>query len=377
MVGRDNELSAARYATALVKSGAPAQPIIFTGLRGMGNTALLRRCVQDARANGGIVIYAEASDTEPLSETLRRGLERAKKDVESLPKRLKATVDAVIKTIPRASVALPGDMGTVELSSRQPDDSTSAFIDILEELNSAVRRHGRFLVFAIDEIQDAPVPDLRHLVRFIHETAGGDTPAYLVGAGLPDSPEHLHRVRTYTERWRYFRIGLLTRDQTMDAIAIPTRDRQVAIEARALERLAEEAAGYPFFIQEYGSAAWLQHNGNAIATADVESAIPGVRRILEDEFYDARFRKLTPREAAYTLAMAALGPGPHSTGEIARRLSSDSARVASIRNQLIKKDVVYAPSAGMLEFRIPLTERFIEQNRPSLERRAGEKTFRQ
>ena len=103
---------------------------------------------------------------------------------------------------------------------------------------------------------------------------------------------------------------------------------------------------------------------------DVEAVVPGVRRVLEDSFYDERFRRLTPRECDYVLAMAALGEGPHTVGEIATRLGATSEILSSIRNQLIRKDIVYAPAGGSLEFRMPLTDRYIERHREALERRA-------
>ncbi|MEO6990198.1 MAG: hypothetical protein ABI346_00515 [Candidatus Baltobacteraceae bacterium] len=37
----------------------------------------------------------------------------------------------------------------------------------------------------------------------------------------------------------------------------------------------------------------------------------------------------------------------------------------------MKKDVVYAPAGGLLEFRMPLTERYVERHRVELERRAA------
>lgn len=372
MVGRDQEISAVDYSTALTKSAAPAQPIIFTGLRGMGKTALLRRCARDARQQDAIVVYAEATDSEPLHESLRRGLERASRDVESVPHKLKTSLDSIIRAMPRAAIELPGGIGSVELRAAEEEDRPLPFVDVLHELNEAVRKHDHALVFAVDELQDAPLPDLRSLVRFIHETAGTSEPVLFLGAGLPNTPDRLHHVRTYTERWRYFRIGLLTQHETMEAISIPARERGVTIARNALERLAEESAGYPFFIQEYASATWLRHTGPLITLQDVEAVVPGVRRILEDDFYDARFRRLTPREVAYTIAMATLGPGPHAARDIAAKLGSDSARLSSIRNQLIKKDVVYSPSGGMLEFRIPLTDRYVMQHRPALELRARE-----
>jgi DNA-binding MarR family transcriptional regulator len=374
LVGRDGEASAVRYSLSLSENGAPAQPIVFTGLRGMGKTALLRHCIADASAANAIVVYAEASDNEPIALSLRRGLERARRESASIHQKVKSGFDKVLEALPAASFELPHGLGAISLSARHEEDA--AFLSALDDLNDATRRHDRYLVFAIDEIQDAPIEGLRDLVRFIHATASTNQPAYLLAAGLPSSREHLHKVRTYTERWRFFRLGLLTPEQTRDAIAIPLRERGVTIAPVALDRLAEESAGYPFFVQEYASAVWLAHHGDVISEEEVERTIPGVRRILEDDFYDARFRLLTPRECSYVLALAELGPGPQTTGEIAKRLGARSATVSSTHNQLLKKDVIYSPTRGMAEFRIPLTERYVLRHKHELERRARENSAR-
>lgn len=323
----------------------------------MGKTVLLRRCITDARTTGAVVVYTEASDAEPFSTTLRAGLERARRESASVSQKIKTSFDKAIATLPRASLELPHGLGAIALSA--PHKDNLELIDALEDLNGTVRRHGGYLLFAVDEIQEASVEGLRDLIRFVHSTASTKQATYFLGAGLPNSREHLHSVRTYTERWRFFQIGLLTLEQTKDAIGLPARDRGVRIQPAALERLAEESAGYPFFVQEFASAAWLAHRNSTITVNDVERTIPGVRRLLEDEFYDARFRRLTPRERAYVLAMAELGSGPHPVGEVSARLRSTSAALSSIRNRLITKDVIYAPAGGMIEFRIPLMERYV------------------
>jgi hypothetical protein len=84
----------------------------------------------------------------------------------------------------------------------------------------------------------------------------------------------------------------------------------------------------------------------------------------------SRFRRLTPRECAYVLALAELGPGAHTSREIAERFGTTSETLSSIRNQLVKKDVLYSPVSGMAEFRIPLTERYVLDHKPELELRA-------
>lgn len=369
LAGREPQISAAHYACGLTRTGGAAQPIVFTGLRGMGKTALLRHSVSAAEEVGAVVLYTEASTEMSLAAALRRSLEHAKAQYASIPSKIKKAFDVAIRALPKATYELPGNGGGITLEPR-PVEHHEGFVEALETLNAEVRRHDRFLLFAIDEIQDGAVNDLRVLVRFVHLTAGTAAPVLLLGAGLPNTPAHLHAVRTYTERWRYSRIGLLVRDETIRAIAYPATARGVTFEPGALERLVAETAGYPFFIQEYASAAWTEHRGNCVTLDDVEVIAPGVRSLLESSFYDERFRRLTPRELRYTLCMADLGAGSHTVGAIAAQLGVNSENISSIRTQLIKKDVIFVPAAGLVEFRMPLTDRYIARHRAELERRA-------
>ena len=186
LVGRDEEAGAARYSLNLSAAGASAQPIIFTGLRGMGKTALLRRYLAGAEAASAVVVYGEASDAEPLSQTLQRGLDRARRSNASLPQKLKSGLDKVLKTLPRPSYELPNDMGAVALRARQED--SVALVDALEDLNDTTRNHGRHLVFAIDEIQDAPIDGLRGCRAFRSLNRGNRTPRVLPRCGTSEQP---------------------------------------------------------------------------------------------------------------------------------------------------------------------------------------------
>ena len=85
--GRAGELGAAHYAIDMTKEHAPANPIVFTGLRGMGKTALLRRVARDAAAVGGISIVGEADASLRFGDVMRRELSDALKRTEPLPAR--------------------------------------------------------------------------------------------------------------------------------------------------------------------------------------------------------------------------------------------------------------------------------------------------
>ncbi len=373
LVGRDAEIALARFALGMTRSGAPAAPFIIMGLRGMGKTALLRRIAARARREDALVVAMEATRRELFAAVLRAGLEAAHERLGNVPEKLKRALESAARALPKPSYELPGGGGSITLSASASAPEQAALITLLRAVNAEARKHGRYLLFAIDELQEAQLDDLSLLVRFIHESAGTPEPALIIGAGLPNTRDHLHRAQTYTERWRYVEIGLLDAQQTRDAIGKPIRDAGHLIRENALDTLAEESAGYPFFIQEYASAAWMQHRGKIITKEDVDAVLPGVRNLLDSSLYDGRFRTLTPRECAYVLAVADLGAGSHTVHEIGERLGSTSERLSSTRNQLVKKDVLFVPSAGMVEFRIPLSDRYVLTHRRELERRAAKK----
>jgi hypothetical protein len=355
-------------AVKLTANGGAAQPIVVVGLRGMGKTALLRRSIRNPSTKP-IVLYAEGSEEQSLAVAFRRSLERASGELKSAPDRLKSTPDSIARKFPKTSFEFPHEMGAIAVGGNKAEKAPRPLIDSIYELNEAAAKHGRFLVFVIDEIQTVRIEDLLPVVEFVHETAGTNTPAMLLGAGLPNSRLHLHRVKTYTERWRYFRLELLSREESRDAIDLPARERGVEIEAAALELLARESAGYPFFVQELGSAAWATRTGASITSAQIRSIVPGVRRLLDSSLYEPSFESLTAPELSYAFAMAKLGPGPHRVGQIAAALEMPVESLNWIRNQLIKKDVAYSPASGLLEFRLPLTERFLKRNARALRKR--------
>jgi hypothetical protein len=54
-------------------------------------------------------------------------------------------------------------------------------------------------------------------------------------------------------------------------------------------------------------------------------------------------------------------PGTHHSEEIAGALDMASSELGSVRNQLIKKDVLFAPSRNSAEFRLPLPDACIDR----------------
>lgn len=377
LAGRASELVAAETALEMGRAGQPAKPIVYTGLRGMGKTALLRAIERRAKARDAVVLFAEADASLSFGETLQRSLRRARDRAAPLPKRVAAALRTIEERLPKISYELPAGAGSLAVSAADAGDddaferrSGDALEDLLESLAERLLESDRFLVLAIDEIQEGARLELLRLVRAVHRTAGGGAPITFFGAGLPQSPGLLRAARTYTERWSYQRLDLLDAAAVDDAIALPARALGVTWEPAAVAAIDRASGGYPYFVQELASAAWAAHAGDAIGVADVERVLPGAMRALDHELFDEQFAQVTPREMRYVLALHDLGPGAHRSDELVAVLGRPSSELSSIRAQLLKKDVIVAPSRGVLEFRLPLTSSYIERHRRRLAKTA-------
>ncbi len=64
--------------------------------------------------------------------------------------------------------------------------------------------------------------------------------------------------------------------------------------------------------------------------------------------------------------MAALGPGPQRTGDIAGKLGVKVTSLGPVRSKLIKKGMIYSPAHGDLEFTVPLFDQFMIRAIPHL-----------
>lgn len=79
-----------------------------------------------------------------------------------------------------------------------------------------------------------------------------------------------------------------------------------------------------------------------------------------------RFDRLTPREKAYLRALAELGTLERS-GDIAKILHVSVQSAAPLRNNLIKKGMIYSPDHGDTAFTVPLFDGFMKRTMPDWE----------
>lgn len=364
ILGREAERAAIREAVRRAGIHQAPTPTVIVGQRGMGKTVLLRS-LRDLAGDRALSLQIETLPNRSLTSRLREKIDQLLAGVELLPERAGKLLNAAIKALPKISYELPHDGGSVALEragESGPSVDHDSLIAMLTALSDAAKAGRRYLAITIDEIQDADLASVEVVATFVHESAQGEAPVLLAVAGLNETRDLMDKLRTYVHRWNTFELRLLTLDESVEAILEPIVAEKARIDEDALYFLARETGGYPYFIQAYGSAAWEAHRGKTITVADVETALPEVRRRNEMSFYIRPLSKLSPRETLLALTLARLGPGTHNIGAVARELGVTAPDISSTRGTLAKKHIISSPVPGKVEFRIPFTDRFLRDH---------------
>ncbi|MCZ8166358.1 ATP-binding protein [Silanimonas sp.] len=379
LAGRDALIEQVRIATARIRAGRQAKSVLLVGLRGVGKTVLLDRMRQDAEAAGMETIRIEAPEGRSLPAMLAPQLRLAllrlsrrdkAKDLASRGLRALAGFAKSLK-LKYADLEVGIDLDP-EPGLADNGDLESDLLALLEAAARAAQADGTALVLFIDELQYVPEEQLASLVTALHRCAQQQVPVVLVGAGLPSLPGQMGRAKSYAERLFAFPfIGPLDATAARDAIEVPAAALGVRFEPAATEAILHATEGYPYFLQEWGKHAWDVAKGSPITVADVERAAREAVAALDESFFRVRFDRLTLAEKRYLRAMAALGPGPHRSGDIADTLGRKVTAMGPIRAQLIDKGMVWSPNHGDTAFTVPMFDAYLRRILPGEDWREG------
>jgi hypothetical protein len=125
------------------------------------------------------------------------------------------------------------------------------------------------------------------------------------------------------------------------------------------------AAGYPYFLQEYGRELWNAAEAPTITSAELEEVSDLVKEQLARTFYGTRFNLASDAEQRYLAAMASLGTAPYSTAEVARAWGADDQRQTSPhRDSLMHKGLIWSPRRGRVDFTVPLFAEYLLMHHP-------------
>jgi hypothetical protein len=370
LAGRDQILEDARTALGRIKAGRSARSKLILGLRGVGKTVLLNSIEEDAGREGFSSVVLEAPENRQLTEMLVPPLrslllklsriERSKEIARRGLGVLRSFASVFKVEIGETTFGVQEQVGTAD-SGILESDLPEVFLAVA----SAAREAGSAVALFVDEVQYLSAKDLGALIVSLHKVGQKGLPLILFGAGLPQLASLAGEAKSYAERlFNYPDVGPLSNEAAGDAIREPMRREGVCIDDEALDRIVEKTKGYPYFLQEWGQHTWNTASRSPITAGDVEHATAQALRQLDAEFFRVRLDRLTPRERDYMRAMAALGPGPHRSGEIAQTLSINVTAAGPLRDGLIKKGMIFSPQHGDTSFTVPMFDEFLCRTMP-------------
>ncbi|MDY0309277.1 MAG: ATP-binding protein [Castellaniella sp.] len=367
LAGRDAVREQVRIATARVRLGRPAKSIMLVGLRGVGKTVLLDQMRRETERAGMRTIRIEAPEGRSLPAMLAPELR--------LSLLALSQIDAAKDKAVRALRALAGFVGKLKITyhdievgldfEAEPGLADNGDLErdltaLLNQAGLAAQAADTALILFIDELQYVPEPQMAALITSLHRCAQDSLPIALVGAGLPQLRGRMGNAKSYAERLFDFpMIGQLEHGDARLAIEVPCRKEGAEITDEAVERIIEHTHGYPYFLQEWGKQAWDAAAASPITLDDVNSASQLAVAALDESFFRVRFDRLTPAEKNYLRAMAALGTGPHRSGDIAEQLGRSVQSLGPTRSSLIQKGMVWSPTHGDTAFTVPLFDEFM------------------
>lgn len=375
LAGREDELDQFEVLLARSMKGRPARSMIITGLRGVGKTVLLNEFRERAERSGWVTVEFEASkhDEGRFRQQIAMKLRTALLRISSRA-RWDERLEKAARVLSSFSMSFDPD-GAISASLNITDFAGLADSQVLEydltellvSVGEAAQAHKRGVVLLIDEIQFLDRNQLESLIMAIHKTVQRALPITLVGAGLPQIAELAGDAKSYSERLFTFpKIDSLNVADASKAFADPARQEGVAWEEDALQRAIAVTEGYPYFIQELGSAVWRTAPSSPFRRHDVDNAIPLFESRLDESFFRVRLDRATPLQAAYLRAMAELGPDPQKASAVANVIHRGSQSLGPTRSELIDMALLYTPSHGYAAFTVPQFDRFMQREMPEV-----------
>jgi hypothetical protein len=367
LVGRFELLQRVQVSLERVRAGRYDKSLILIGLRGVGKTVLLNQIKQRADASGYKAILVEAHERKSLASLLLPPLRSVLFSLDSIKgnsdkvKRafrvLRSFLNGVKAKVGEIQIELGVDP---EVGTGDSGDLETDLAELLVAVADAAADRRTAVALCIDEVQYLSVREFSALIMAIHRVSQQSLPLILIGAGLPQIIALAGRSKSYSERLFDFpEVDKLDAAGAKEAIRGPLQSEGVVIEESALDEIVRLTQGYPYFLQQWGYETWNLAESSPITKSDVEAATSAAVRNLDRNFFRMRFDRLTPRQKEYLRALAALGGGVHRSGDVSAKLGVESNSVGPVRDDLIKKGVIYSPRHGDVAFTVPLFDEFM------------------
>lgn len=369
LAGRDEILETAKISCGRAVQGKSARSMMLLGLRGTGKTVLLNEIGGIAEKQGLLVSRLEAPEHESLARLIYPELRKVLRSLSGVETARQIALRG-LKGLRNFASIFNIEVAGVEVSvEAEPGlaDSGNIQYDLPELfilIGRAAQAAGRGWILLIDEVQYLSESDLSALIVAIHRISQEGLPVLLVGAGLPQTARLAGDAKSYAERlFHYMQVAALDPSSAARAIEKPITEEQATIEPAALETIVQGTQGYPFFLQEWASAAWNIAEGPEITREHADRAYAETLALLDAGFFKVRINRLTKAETRFVRTMAGLGDGPYAMTDIAQAMNRTQQSLGPARASIIAKGMIYSTDHGYVDFSVPLFAEFMRRVR--------------
>ena len=371
LAGREADVEHMGVLIERLSGGGFERSLVYSGLRGVGKTVLLIEFDLLASEAGWATTDVQEVGSQPdFRVTFARMAARLLREM-SRRHRVRERIQRALSVVKAFSIAVPGAAQLkldVEAAPGKADsgDIEQDLGELLVEIGEVAASLRSGALFLIDEMHNLDTPALAAICIALQAISRRGLPVALIGAGLPDLQVRLIAAKPYADRlFQYHELGRLSDDAARSALVAPAAAHGVAFEGEAARQVVREAAGYPYFLQEYGLELWNHAEGTTIRTSDLDSVRDIVQDSLARSFFGPRFQLATDAEQRYLASMASLGGAPYRSAAVARAYGAKDQRGVSVyRDALIQKGLIWSPRRGQLDFTVPLFADFVSDVHP-------------
>lgn len=377
LAGRRLQVEAAQADLARVATfgGFVGRVRVDVGPRGVGKTSLLKAVRSHADEAGLVTAWVTARADESLVASLvhavGEGLDAIGVDVSKhrgLRDRLRTLTVEV-----GAGVVKAGAEVDVTRDGRPLGAASAELGGFVVEASLQARKRGSAgLCLLVDEVQAAPLADLRTIAYAWQELQDREPApaAVLFAAGLPNAPDVLTSAVTFSERFAFRTLQRLDPEAAAQALTLPAGLADVAWDDALVEAVVARTEGYPYFLQLYGDALWraaAPEVGDSLGVEHLAVAEEQVAGEL-DTMFRARWSKATPGERRMLTAMSEVmdqdrgdTEQPVRRAEVAARMGVSSNDLSVPRRSLLDKGLVEVSGRGSLAFTTPGFAAFVRE----------------
>ncbi|GHT78355.1 hypothetical protein FACS1894104_1430 [Actinomycetota bacterium] len=338
LVGRDSIIN--DFINGLSKPvGHPVRATLYTGLRGMGKTALLLELASRAESVDFVVARVTANEfmLDEIIQTIQHN------------------GSEYVKTKKRVEGFSVGALGfSFGLTFNDETERKYGFRIKLSLLAEELAKYGKGILILVDEV-DGNSKVMRELAITYQHLIGENHNIAIALAGLPAALSAVlnDKVLTFLNRANKIELGLLAFSDISLYFDSVFKKLGKTISAKVLDHAVSATLGYPYLLQLIGYYV-LEYTASdtSIEIDTVDKAVLSSKREMVSSIFATSLNPLSQRDREFLQHLALEGDCA-SIATIRERLKVSQASVQQTRARLLDSGVITAPRRGEIAIALP------------------------